>query len=292
MEKKTPKTATPLCRLTIQLARSAPVAVLLRRGPTGWVQMIKWHTDTDVLECGQWFRGRIFEASCDVSDDGELFVYLARKNTYRSYVELRNDVWTAVSRPPFFTALALWPHGGYCGGGAFEGPRGLHLQFALYDARYRKGIVPEGVALRMAWEPDCFGEALTLKRGWELVGEVAPPRRYGWEATVPWVKESEDGTLRLQRSAREVKVPRQVVRTVWNYTLQRAEDSAELGEADFIEFDQRGRLVMARDGQLQLCADPYAAELSWQVLHDFSAAKPETMPPPEWAKAWPASWQQ
>ncbi len=38
--------ATP-CRLSIILARAAPVGVIFRRGPTDWVQLIKWNTDRD-----------------------------------------------------------------------------------------------------------------------------------------------------------------------------------------------------------------------------------------------------
>lgn len=32
------------------MAREAPRAVSLRRGPTDWVQLSLWHTDTDQME--------------------------------------------------------------------------------------------------------------------------------------------------------------------------------------------------------------------------------------------------
>src|SRR5438034_1313362 len=97
-----PPTKTP-CRLFGLLARQAPVGLLLRRGPTRWVQLTLCHTDTDVLEFGQWFHGKLFERRCDLSPDGSFFIYFASK-----YGRSQFDTWTAISRPPYFTALALW----------------------------------------------------------------------------------------------------------------------------------------------------------------------------------------
>lgn len=60
----------PHCRLFVILARSSPTGVIFRRGPTKWVQLIKWNTDDDSFEAGQWFHGRIYEHRCDMSPDG------------------------------------------------------------------------------------------------------------------------------------------------------------------------------------------------------------------------------
>ncbi len=37
------------CALEVLLARDASRGVILRRGPTKWVQLILWHTDSDTL---------------------------------------------------------------------------------------------------------------------------------------------------------------------------------------------------------------------------------------------------
>jgi hypothetical protein len=42
-------TPLPPCRLFILFARSAPRAVIFRRGPTEWFQLILWHTDGDTF---------------------------------------------------------------------------------------------------------------------------------------------------------------------------------------------------------------------------------------------------
>jgi hypothetical protein len=109
------------------MAAQAHVAVVVRRGPTTWAQLTLWDTDRDVFTEGAWFRGRIFAEKCDLSPDGRLFVYAAYKGDRirTSYT----DSWTAVSRPPWLHALALWPMGTtYGGGGRFVDNRRLILR--------------------------------------------------------------------------------------------------------------------------------------------------------------------
>jgi len=54
-------------------------------------------------------------ATASVSPDGKYFVYYVWKHSD----VLRN--WTAISKPPYWTAVALWPHGQWAlhGGGKF-----------------------------------------------------------------------------------------------------------------------------------------------------------------------------
>ena len=104
------------CRLVVYLAREAPIGIILRRGPSAWARLSVWRTDTDTFEHGQWLGGRVYERRSDVSADGSLFVYFARKSTN----PWPQDTWVAISRPPSFTALALWFVGGtYHTGGCF-----------------------------------------------------------------------------------------------------------------------------------------------------------------------------
>src|SRR5215468_3926067 len=99
-------------RLFVYLAREAPLAVVLRRGPSDWARLSLWHTDTDVIEHGQWLKGRVYERRSDISADGTLFVAFVRQSGGRPDAEIKADTWVAVSRPPYFTALALWAVGG------------------------------------------------------------------------------------------------------------------------------------------------------------------------------------
>jgi len=57
-----------------------------------------------------------------LSPDGSKLVYFAQKINRRTLSDSEYTyAWTAVSRPPYFTALALWPKGDcWNGGGLFE----------------------------------------------------------------------------------------------------------------------------------------------------------------------------
>ena len=125
-------TPPPPCRLSLVFAAEAPVAVIVRRGPSRWAQVTRWNTATDTLETGTWFHGRIYAERCGLSPDGALFVYFAMKygpvNTAAGY----KWTYTAISRPPYLTALAMWPQGDtWGGGGRFIDRRTLRLAYGL-----------------------------------------------------------------------------------------------------------------------------------------------------------------
>lgn len=91
------------------------MAAILRRGPSKWVRLLSWNTSTDVITPGAWFHGRVYGSDCSLSPDGDLFAYFATK--FRGH-RSRNIgfAWTAVSKLPWLTALALWPHSDTWGG--------------------------------------------------------------------------------------------------------------------------------------------------------------------------------
>jgi len=120
----------PPPRLFVLFARDAPVALILRRGPAAWYHVIRWHTDQDRFESGAWFRGRLYEDRCDLSPDGELFLYFAMQGS--RFPTSYKGTWTAVSRAPWLHALVLWPQGDtWGGGGRFVGPRKVALRTCM-----------------------------------------------------------------------------------------------------------------------------------------------------------------
>jgi hypothetical protein len=121
---------TQKCQLSFVFAREAPVAVILRRGPTLWVEVIRWNTSDDVFERGQWLHGRIYAERCGLSPDGSLFVYFARAARRVDTAGGYKYTFTAVSKPPYLTALAMWPGGSTWGvGGRFVDDRTLRLAY-------------------------------------------------------------------------------------------------------------------------------------------------------------------
>lgn len=107
----------PTLRLHLFFARDAETAVILRQGPSEVFRMILWNVAKDTFEEGQWVKHKVYVDSCDLSPDGRHFLYFALDGKWGSKAK---GSFTAISRPPFFTALALYPVGDtWSGGGVF-----------------------------------------------------------------------------------------------------------------------------------------------------------------------------
>ncbi len=99
--------SVPPPQLWILFASKAPIAVIVREGPRKWSHLILWHTNTDTFEPGQWLKGRLEYAS--LSSDGR-HMAMAVKATGKRVAETGKSEYTLVSRPPYFTALAISFH--------------------------------------------------------------------------------------------------------------------------------------------------------------------------------------
>jgi hypothetical protein len=157
-------------RLYVLLARRAPVGVVFRRGPSGKVLLIKWNLKQDTFEAGQWLKGRIYERRGDLSPDGDLLIYLAAK------YNLPLRTWTAISKPPYLKALALWKNSGtWGGGGLFESSKQIQLNHRSYRMVLEEGFsLPKSMSVQPLGEHSGSGEddpiwSTRLARdGWKL----------------------------------------------------------------------------------------------------------------------------
>ena len=109
--------STPPARLSVLAARDADVAVVLRRGPTDWVRLHHWDTATDTITDGGWLHARVSGQRVDLSPDGRLFVAFVAAHGRTD--DVRRDTWVAISRPPWWHALALWFDGSTWSYGGF-----------------------------------------------------------------------------------------------------------------------------------------------------------------------------
>lgn len=90
-------------RLAVIVASKAPVAAVIRRGPTQWSQLVKWNLKTDEFEPGQWLRGVVQYAS--LSPNGKHIGLCI--SVRRSRTPFEESQYSVVSRLPYFTALAI-----------------------------------------------------------------------------------------------------------------------------------------------------------------------------------------
>jgi hypothetical protein len=106
--------SAPYVRLHLFFATDNDKAVILRQGPSKHYRMILWHRDSDTFEDGQWIKQRIYLDWCDLSPDGEHFIYFTLNGHWS---DESKGAYSVISRPPYFTALSLFPEGSTWGGG-------------------------------------------------------------------------------------------------------------------------------------------------------------------------------
>lgn len=284
------------CRLFVILARRAPVAAVLRRGPSKWVQLSVWDTSTDSIQHGQWFNGRIYERRCDLSPDGRFFLYFAQKITAVTLADTEYTyAWTAVGKLPYFTALALWPKGDcWHGGGLFTSSREIWLNHRPEVANPHPSHKPN--CLKVTPNPDAHGEdepvyqARRLRDGWIRTqeGSFQPQsERGGWIADRPevWVKLNRAKTHRLVERLEGIHYERFGGARVLKFSVETVKNGSErpLDGAEWADWDQRDRLLIARRGVL-FAAQP--DDTDSRAVADFNGERPTDQPPPAWALEW------
>lgn len=289
------------------VARAAPLVVIMRRGPTRWVRLLLWHTDTDVVESGQWFHGRIFERRCDLSPDGQLFVYFASKLSVGGNQEhpTVGYSWTAVSRPPYFIALKLWPKGdSWNGGGLFESNSTLLLNHHTASAEKKKRIARLNTISEPApWyhfmtEDGPIYHARLQRDGWQLTQQAHWDRphslleiqgTYIFDPPGIWEKPRPDSPMLLRMTEFGLDYRHMGEKHVLDFSLISPDQPEILIQgAEWADWDQRGRLVYAKDGQL-FADDLSQPSLTPRLIADLNDMRPEPLVPPAWAKQWPSS---
>jgi hypothetical protein len=281
------------CRLSVILARKADQAVILRRGPTRWVRLILWHTDTDTFEPGQWFHGRIYARRCHLSPDGSLFIYFAANYRAVQMESSYTSTWTAISKPPYLTALALWPKGdAWCGGGLFINDKTVWLNHGACQSTPHPDHRPKR-ALRIVLNPEPRGEDLPIftRRleldGWVNTNQGIFPYGMGAVSSDPptWQKENlrEPGLYLVLR--------------FFGYYIDHSGDpclftcallrdvETPLDGIRWADWDHRGRLIFTRQGQL-FAVNPEDFSSDIPPIADFNAQSFEPIEAPGWAKRW------
>lgn len=290
----------PATRLFALVARDVRVAVVLRRGPSKQVELLRWDLARDDVVAGQWLSGRIYNERCGRSPRGDLFVYFCGK--FKAAI----DTFTAISRPPYFTALALWPaHGTWGGGGFFAADRRVILDYASVVPELNGGrtIPPDlEIGTIVDYRAQHGADAPDANQGWHLRargvdGEPPPGSAMRVVFAEPWIHERPypmRPKLALERSwlgMFEVNGPN----SVYSYRLvERRSDGAEthaeeLGRLDWADWDHDGSLLLADRGCLW--RRPFTGSLArpgdTRLVADLRDHVFRNVLPPDWARRWP-----
>jgi hypothetical protein len=279
--------APPPCRLQILFARRAATAVIFRRGPSQWVQLIKWDTKTDSFEPGQWFHGHVYVGRSDLSPNGSLLIYFASKfNTKTVSDSAYTYAWTAISRPPFLTALALWPKGDcWHGGGLFTTNQDVFLNHRPDASEPHPKHPPHGVRVRS--NPDASGEddgvviPRMVRDGWKFVQNLEYDY-YGRRTIHPLIFEKQ-----ISKGGTRLRVEKYFdPEEQWLGSIVTKQGKTFLvGTGTCADIDQQGRLVFGTEGKL-FAAKLKHGKVDLEQLADFNRAKPASLKAPAWATRW------
>ena len=246
---------------------------------------------------GQWFNGRIYEKRCDLSPDGELLIYFAASQK-KPFVS-----WTAVSRPPYLTALALWPKGDCWGGGQFQTGTQVRLNHREYQMDLAPDCsVPKWLSVAQFGDHSGRGEddpiwSNRLERdGWILTGypertkddfgakvtvEYDPP--ITWEKTHPLSPKKY--TLRMcLLGIHERNGPWHII----EHHLV-GPDGEAVGRSDWADWSPDGDLLFAQSGclhRLRRDRGKFGPIETSEEIADFSKLKFENRTPTEEAQHW------
>jgi hypothetical protein len=205
------------------------------------VQAIRWNTLDDTFENGDWFHGRLYLEYCDISPDGKWMIYMAAF----AHPSANNEWYrTAIAKVPSFKPFASNPRGLLSGGGGHFLDNSRAIMHGMINLPETEGQAPE-----------CFCWADVARSGGWYNRPLRPDYQDG--------RVSPDGKWTLRRDAL-----RQIDRA--RMTLIRIEDGLEehIKGANWADWDQSGRLVYARAGQL-VRRDLIANGWEDRVIADF-----------------------
>ena len=264
-------------RLHVLLARDAPRAVVVRRGPTREVAFVEWDRRKDTFRVGQWLRGRIYERRSDLSPDGKHVIYFAMNGRWSSETK---GAWTAISRAPYLHAVALFAKGDcWHGGGLFVDSKTYWLNdgyghAVLRDTREVVRAKQPPYAPR--WGGECWGVYFNrlARDGWTYRQDLSISIQLA--QTIVWEKPLPRGwTLRKLAHA---SLSRKQGQGVYHDEHELVDPSGREHPRESWEWaDLDGkRLVWAESGALW--TSPIGGEP--RMLHDFAPMKFEALAAP------------
>jgi hypothetical protein len=274
-------------RVWVLLARAAPVGVVFRRGPAKQVQLIKWNLDNDTFKCGQWLKAKVDLSLSDLSPNGKLLVYFAMR--YCS----RIPSWTAISKPPYFTALAFLPVAKINGGGGQFLSNGTiqlnHSSNAKVAIGRRLGSLTVVGDITFSKRPQSLD--MLERDGWirKRLGKFQPT----FKRSACWTRQpvelcrkphpTEEVTLEMESQHLCAGVGRCGNRY---RVVDHGNEPLFEALADWGDWDAEGDFLFSRNGKLFRSKLTSKGLREPKELADFNANQFAELAPPQWASRW------
>jgi hypothetical protein len=187
--------------------------------------------------------------------------------------------WTAISKPPYFTALALWQRNV----NALESAGGVFLYnntVALWgnSTQLAKGQLPIGFkVVDGSQDTKDVSRQRLLLNGWRIEQE--------WTWQYPPGKLVQPEVRRKGNGSSKYDILWETDFYYHNYSLEDGESKEKIRfpKVTWMDWDQHGRLVFTKEGKVYVSSGD---ELNPQVIGDFDADEFREIIAPEWAREW------
>lgn len=279
-------------RIYVLPAAHAAQALVVRRGPTRWWHLLEWNLEKPALRSGAWLKGTLYPRRCGLSPDGKIFGYFVHKQRQdRSWP----DSYFAVSKAPWFRALAAWETvGTWTGGCQFDDHGNLIVEAAM-NAKPFVGSFPKRVIYRgldTNWlRRDIANE---LSRGWTLWDIEEDERIFDiplkqtpallLSAANPQVPSSE--LVLAHRGTDFTRPAMEGAQLTYLLRDSRTESFRTLRGVQWADWAADGRLLTARTNGFLEIHEPCDSEWICTWKADLSEMKPNPEPAPDSAQHW------
>ncbi len=287
-------------RVFFLLARAINKAIVFRRGPTKWTQMIVWNLDSDKLEYGQWSKVKFQKWRCDLSPSGKYLVYL--DDQFED-----GDSATIISKPPFWTAITKWKHYNPLfgiGGGVFNSENELVLNW--HYMLETETLFPASPQLKVSSKGKSFNvEDTRMERdGWtQLDSKAFVDNELNQFEELPlfwkdiymenrfqsspdlWSKSITKSSFLYRLSYLH---PKKFKRLTTFFIVKR-QTVKELKGIEWADVDYNGRIIATKNGTLmasKIFSDGSVQLGNLELLHDLNLQKPKEIPVPDKMKQW------
>lgn len=239
-------------KIRTTFSQNGRYGVILLEGPGRWTRMLKWDLKKDELIEGQWIHAPILNFS--INSDASLILCFVQ--SYKPQHEY--GTWVALSKPPWFTALALWQIGdSWGGGGSFLNDKKIYIRPTPSQHIFH-GALPKG----LTWTAELPKSGYSDLSGWKHEKEGSYTRYSKNPKNSPFEIESLDGKIKIYANK-----PQKTL-----LTLPLVPFHADI--------DPKGRLIFTSTEGMIYRGTLKANELQIEKLFDLSKMKPKPIKAP------------
>ena len=280
-------------------AQKVNKAIVFRRGPTDWIQMIVWDLNSDLFEFGQWINKKVPMRNCDVSPSGKYLIYLVDNFEH-------GNSRTVISKPPFWTALTAWEHGDPLfdsGGGLFAEEKTI-----LLNLQDRTALDKYPIPFDMTIHPFQSQKEYNL---WK--GHINLLHEHRLELN-GWILHDDEDFVNKETAEIVSKNGSQIIPKLWkkritnsvslymitlyhfehqknfdSFYLVRKEEKIKLEGITWADIDDRNRIIATKEGRLyasKISDDSSVDYINLEMLHDLNSQKPKRVVTPAKMKSW------